>query len=262
MTRTEVVEGIATAMRHCGAAGNPPVLGVHGFAADMSVWMLLEPALGTQVSLTLIDLPAHGASAAMVPEGGLSGFAAHLAGVMDISSPSSVWILAHSFGAAVALRAAALRRAQVAGLILIAPAGLGTPVNPDFVAELCAAPDARVTRTILGQMLARPTLVTPAMAEGVFAQVQDPRRGAALRQVADMLPGLDAALAPDLPHLADLPIHVIRGALDPIIAPDNPLPASLAMAKLHMIENAGHLPQLEAPRPTLAAIRAAIGLPQ
>lgn len=262
MTPGVGVDGIATAMRHCGETGNTPVLAVHGFAADMSVWMLLEPALGTQVSLTLIDLPAHGASAAMVPEGGLSGYGAHLAAVLELCGPSPVWVLAHSFGAAVALRAAALKRQQVAGLILIAPAGLGAPVNPDFIADLCAAPDARVTRTILGQMLARPTMVTSAMAEAVFAQLQHPQRGAALRQVAELLPGLDAALAPDLPHLADLPIHVIRGALDPIIAPTTPLPALWVRAKLHIIENAGHLPQFEAPRPTLAAIRAAIGLPQ
>jgi pimeloyl-ACP methyl ester carboxylesterase len=112
----------------------------------------------------------------------------------------------------------------------------------------------------LGRMLTRPAMITPAMAQGVLAQMQDPERGAALRGVAALLPELDATLAPHLPALAPLPIHILHGAQDAIIIPDAPLPAALAHAPRHLIAGGGHLPQLEAAPATIALIRAALGL--
>ena len=252
------VLGLATSLRRTGKADGPSVLAVHGFAADSAVWMLTEPALRADVALALVDLPGHGASGPDLPDGGLDGFGAHLAAVMA-DLPAPVWLLAHSFGAAVALRAAAMVPDRVAGLVLIAPAGLGGPVDPGFVASLLDAPDADAMRAALGRMLVRPAMITPAMAQGVLAQVRDPARGAALRGVAALLPGLSDALAPHLPALAPLPIHILHGAQDGIIAP-GAVPDCWPQAHHHIIPGAGHLPQLEAPAPTLAAIRAALGL--
>ena len=257
MTQT-LHHGIATHLRQTGRADGVPVLAVHGFAADQSVWMLAEPALRADCALTLLDLPGHGASAAVLPDGGLDGFGAHLAAVLDGLAPH--WLLAHSFGAAVALRAASLRPDRVAGLILIAPAGLGADVAADFVQDLCTAPDASAMRATLGRMLTRPAMITPAMAQGVLAQIQDPARGAALRGVAALLPELTTALAPHLPAMAHLPIHILHGAQDGIIAPDAPLPVLWPHAQRHLIAGAGHLPQLEAAPTTLPLIRAALGL--
>ena len=248
----------AVALRRSGPQQGVAVLAVHGFAADSSVWMLVEPALKDDVALGLIDLPGHGRAAPVVPDG-LDGFAVHLAGALA-GQGAPVWLLAHSFGAAVAMRAAALVPEDVAGLILIAPAGLGQAVAPDFIAALLAAQDADAMRAALGQMLTRPAMITPAMAQGVLAQMQHPERGAALRAVAAMLPGLTDALAPHLPALAPLPIHVISGTADRIIAPPAALPACWPDARNHVIEGAGHLPQLEAARPTITIIRTALGL--
>jgi pyruvate dehydrogenase E2 component (dihydrolipoamide acetyltransferase) len=258
MIERPVFHGIATHLRQTGRPDGLPVLAVHGFAADQSVWMLVEPALQAECALTLLDLPAHGGSAPVLPDGGLDGFGAHLAAVLDGLGPH--WLLAHSFGAAVALRAASLRPDRVAGLILIAPAGLGAGVAPDFVRDLCAAPDAASMRASLGRMLTRPAMITPAMAQGVLAQMQDTERGAALRGVAALLPDLGAALAPHLPALAPLPIQILHGAQDAIIAPDTPLPACWPHAQRHLIASAGHLPQLETAPATIALIRAALGL--
>lgn len=260
MTARALHDGIATHLRQTGNPDGVRVVAVHGFAADSSVWMLVEPALRAQCALTLVDLPGHGESASVVPGAGLDGFGRHLASVLEAVGPAPVWLLGHSFGAAVALRAASLRPGHVAGLILIAPAGLQAPVNADFVRALCEAPDATRMRAALGQMLARPEMVTPAMAESVLAQMQDPARGAALRAVAGLLVDLPAALAPHLPHLAALPIHVLRGGDDRIIAPDVPLPAIWPRVSAHAIARAGHLPQLEAPGPTIGLLKTALGL--
>lgn len=260
MSARPVYQGVATALRHTGHADGVPILAVHGFAADMSVWMLTEPALREDTALTLLDLPGHGRSAPILPDGGLDGFGAHLAAVLDGLGPRPVWLLAHSFGAAVAMRAAAMVRERVAGLFLIAPAGVGAPVDQAFVENLCNAPDATTLRNVLGRMLTRPAMITPAMAEGVFAQFQDSARGAVLRQVADLLPGLDAALAPHLAALAHLPIHVLRGAQDRIISSHITLPDCWPGVVVHDVEKAGHLPQLEAPGATLAALRVALGI--
>ena len=261
MSAQPVFHGIPTALRQSGRADGVPCLAVHGFAADMSVWMLVEPALRETCTLTMLDLPGHGATAPVLPTGGLDGFGAHLSAVLDSLTLGPVWLLAHSFGAAVAIRAAALDPSRVAGVLLIAPAGLGAEVDADFVNDLCAAADATTMRATLGRMLSRPGMITPAMAQSVFVQMQDPERGAALRSVAALLPGLQAALAPDLAAMAHLPVHIIRGTSDAIIAPDAALPDCWQRASLHQIDGAGHLPQLESPASTLAAIRAAMGVP-
>ncbi|MFN4057885.1 MAG: alpha/beta fold hydrolase [Roseinatronobacter sp.] len=260
MTPRPVHHGIATHLRQTGRADGVPVLAVHGFAADMAVWMLVEPALRETCALTLVDLPGHGGSDPMLPEGGIDGFGAHLAAILDTLGPRPHWLLAHSFGAAVALRAASLRPERVAGLILLAPAGLSASVAPDFVRALCNAPDASAMRAILGRMLTRPAMITPAMAQAVLAQMQDPARGAALRDVAALLPDFAAALAPHLPTLAHLPIHILRGTQDTIIDPTAPLPDIWPNARAHDIAGAGHLPQLEAAGHTLAVLKSALGI--
>ncbi len=261
MNKRAVFHGIATALRQAGPQGGPQVLAIHGFAADMSVWMLAEPALRTDLALTLVDLPGHGASAPQLPTDGLDGFGLNLAAILDALAPRPVWLMAHSFGAAVAMRAASLRAERLSGLILIAPAGLGAAVDPNFLSAICNASDADSMRDVLGRMVARPALITPAMARRVFVQMQDPARGAALRAVAAILPDLDAQLAPHLPQLGTLPIHIIRGTEDAIIASDPVLPAAWSEAQLHLITGAGHLPQLEAATPTLVKIRAILGQP-
>lgn len=260
MTDLPIFHGIVTALRQTGQANGTPVLATHGFAADMSVWMLTEPGLRDSVALTLMDLPGHGRSAPSIPPDGLDGFARHILAVVDGLGPRPVWLLAHSFGAAVAFRAAAMNPACVAGLILIAPAGIGAPVDPEFVDALCTAPDADTMRAALGRTLSRPQMITPAMADGLLAQMQDPARGAALRATSALLPRLDAELAPHLPALAGLPIHIIRGTADGIIAPDTSLPSCWRHAIAHRIEGVGHLPHLEAAGPTLRAIRTALAL--
>jgi pyruvate dehydrogenase E2 component (dihydrolipoamide acetyltransferase) len=261
MTGLQVFNGIATALRQSGRSDGVRVLALHGFAADMSVWMLAEPGLGDAAALTLMDLPGHGRSAPALPDGALDGLGRHLVEVLDSIGQQPVWLLAHSFGAAVAMHAAALDPSRVAGLILISPAGAGAPVNPGFVQALCTAPDATAMRAALGQMLARPAMITPAMAQAVLEQMQDVHRGAALRTIAALLPDLDEALAPHLPALAALPIHVIRGGADSIISPDTDLPACWPDAVAHRIDGAGHLPQLEAAGPTLSAIQTALASP-
>jgi pyruvate dehydrogenase E2 component (dihydrolipoamide acetyltransferase) len=258
MSDRPVLHGIATALRRIGPADAPPVLAVHGLAGDMSVWMLVEPGMRERFATSFLDLPGHGASDPQIPAAGLDGFALHLRATIDHVSPRPAWLIAHSFGAAVATRAASLAPERVAGLVLIAPAGLGAPADPGVLHALTNATDIPTMRAALGRMLARPAMITPAMAEGVLARMKDAERGAALRAVAALLPGLDAALAPHLPALAGLPIHVIRGEADPIIAPDHPLPACWPQAVAHGIANAGHLPQLETPGPALHAIMTAL----
>lgn len=245
------IAGRPTRLRRVAREGAPEreAVLIHGFGADMGVWLMTEPALARHARLTLYDLPGHGGTGLALAQGDLAEFSGHLAALLDAQGLARPHLIAHSFGAAVALHLAATRPGRVSGLSLIAPAGLGAPVDAGFLRDLPAADTPEAMRAVLGRMLARPERMTPAMAADVLAALNRPGAREALAQVAALIPTLTATLAPLLPAL-DLPVHVLRGAADAIV-PDAPLPFPV-----QVIPGAGHLPQLEAPAAVNAALAA------
>jgi len=122
--------GIELAYRVTGSG--PPVVLVHGVAADGATFRLLEKQLADRFTVVTVDRRGRCGS----PDGdaySLEGEFDDLAAVVD-ALPEPAVVFGHSFGANVAL-GASLRSANVAKLVLYEPGRRGD-VEPALQAEL------------------------------------------------------------------------------------------------------------------------------
>lgn len=110
-----------------GAAG-PPLLWVHGYTLDSSLWRQLWQLLPGYGHVGL-DLPGHGGSRAYRPGDDLSGAARAVRQAADAVGAQDV--VAMSFGATVTLLAAAADPDRFRALVLAAPALPGGPEDQD-----------------------------------------------------------------------------------------------------------------------------------
>jgi pimeloyl-ACP methyl ester carboxylesterase len=110
--------GIKLSYRQDGAG--PDVVLIHGVAGNMAVWYLcgLVRALSQHFRVTAYDLRGHGYSES-TPTGYTSrDMADDLLGMLRELRLKRVYLLGHSFGAAVALQAAIAEPDTVAGIVL------------------------------------------------------------------------------------------------------------------------------------------------
>src|SRR5690349_11057401 len=89
-----------------GGEGIPVVL-VHGFAEDHSVWEHQQPALERSFRTITLDLPGSGSSSA-VPDYGMENLARSILNVLDRESITKCVLIGHSMGGYASLAFAEL----------------------------------------------------------------------------------------------------------------------------------------------------------
>jgi pimeloyl-[acyl-carrier protein] methyl ester esterase len=201
----------------------PPLVMLHGWALHSGVWDAVRARLARRRTLHLIDLPGHGANAAVAPAAGIAGLATQL---LAVAPPRAQW-LGWSLGGQAALAAALAAPARVAALILVA----STPrfvQAPDWPA---AQTEAAVARFEAGLRSDRERIVRDFLALQVLG---DERAQATLHALRDRVLGgaapSAAALAQGLAvlHATDLreaarglvpPLLGISGAMDRLTPP-------------------------------------------
>lgn len=104
------------------AGRGPDVVLIHGLASNLAFWYLaILPALSRDFRVTAYDLRGHGRSE--MPSSGYTSthMANDLDGLLAHLEVERAHLVAHSFGAAVALQEAVLRPERVASLTLADP---------------------------------------------------------------------------------------------------------------------------------------------
>lgn len=236
------------AFRTLGGTG-PDCLLIHGFGSDRLSWLGNTPALQPVAKVHALDLPGHGESGLEVGDGTLTSFAEQIAAVMDAHNLPAVHIVAHSLGSGIGLMLAARRPDLVASLALIAPAGLGSGVNAEFLKAYPEATDADTVMSLLRQLVVRPQLMGKQIAQRVLDQLARPGARQALRRIASQLSASEDAIHREAMTVAarGIPRLVLWGAEDRI----NPIDQSrLARfgGEQHVIAATGHLPHIENPK--------------
>ena len=240
--------------------GTPVVL-VHGFPFDRSIWRAQLEGLSSDARVIAIDLPGFGGSQPLGDgEATIDGYADAIARWAGETGLDRLVIVGHSMGGYVALAFARRHVEMLAGLGLVC-----TRPGPDTE----QARQGRYTmienvrekgpQAVVDAML--PRLLSPRTREERPA-VEEQTRQVMLRQGSEGIIAALQAMAsrPDSsPILAriEAPTAVIGGADDAIIpgSDEDLMAATIPGATRLRIDGAGHMPMLEQPERLTEALR-------
>ena len=227
------------------------ILFLHGFSADSATWAAIAAGLARDgVRVIAADLPGHGSTAIEAPT--FEAVCDATAAFVQALNLQGAQVAAHSMGAATAIRLTAEGRLRPAALTLLAPAGLGGEIDADFVRGMATV----TTGGALAHLLRRLALRAPTMSRTQLdAMAQEFAKGR-LRQLADALApagrqGVDVVA--DLATIA-VPVQLIWGLADRVL-PWTQVAAAPSRCAIHLIADAGHMPQWDRPQDVAALLK-------
>ena len=263
--RRMTVNGVSLAVDVRGEPDDPPVLFVHGFPLDRTLWTPVMEALGGTYRIAP-DLRGFGLSDAPDLGYSMATYADDLIALLDSLGVERAVVCGLSMGGYIALELARRSPERFAGLVL-----MDTRAEPD-------SPEARRGRDATAQQV-RDRGAAP-IAESMMGQllsdrtpsvVADRVRATIMRTPAAGLIGALGAMRdrPDstglLSALGEVPTLVVVGEDDPITPPANArdLANAIPGARLEVVSGAAHLPPLEQPKATARLLAEFIaGLPR
>ncbi|QWK80554.1 acetoin dehydrogenase dihydrolipoyllysine-residue acetyltransferase subunit [Ochrobactrum sp. BTU1] len=223
------------------------VVFLHGFGADRSSWRQVTALLPSEYETIALDLPAHGDELRKAPTS-LDDIVFDVSDRLEAIGIERAHIVGHSLGGAVALGLTSLGRASIRSATLLAPGGLGPEININFINGLTRSTTEESLERWLNLMVGDAANLPKGFARAALRQMQT-------NGLQDGLRVLAQAIFPDgtqafnkLPALQklEIPARIIWGRADQIIPPShvNRVPGQIAT---HLLDNIGHVPQLEAP---------------
>ncbi len=113
-------------IRHADTSA-PRVLLLHGWGCDSTTFSFIEGALCERMTVVTLDFPGHGKSAEPPEPWGVLEYALQVREMLRQEGIASVHIVAHSFGARVALMLAAKYPELVQKMVITGGAGIKKP---------------------------------------------------------------------------------------------------------------------------------------
>ncbi len=241
------LKGLSIAYERRGR-GTPLVL-LHGFPLDHSIWEPLIPLLEKKADVILPDLRGFGGSDISTADYRLDDVAGDIVLLLDQLKVDRALIVGHSMGGYVALTLAHSHPERVAGLGLVASqARADTP-------ERKASRYQEAEQILVNGV----TDVASWMSTRLTAdhKLQSKLKKLILRQSPQGLAGALKAMAdradstPYLPEFT-FPVAIVHGLNDNLVPVDRAreIQASFKNGTLLEIEGAGHMPMMEAPQST------------
>ena len=233
--------------------GKPLVL-VHGYPLDHSIWKSIMPLLENDFDLIMPDLRGFGQSGVVDGPNLMSDFAEDIATLLDYLKIDKTYIAGHSMGGYVSLAFVRKFSNRVAGLGLLA-----SQVLPD-------TPEKKATRSLEADhiLIHGVREVAESMSKKLTADVglQATLKNLILRQKPEGLAGALKAIAErpdssDLLGIMDFPVTIIHGLDDKIIPVDRAreVQNKVKRGTLWEVEETGHMPMMEAPKITADALK-------
>jgi pimeloyl-ACP methyl ester carboxylesterase len=237
--------------------GGAPVVFCHGTPWSSRLWAPAAQALSGDYTTYLWDMPGYGESSkdpehsvALDVQGEL------LHDLLEHWELDAAHVVAHDYGGAVALRAHLLHGSPFASLALVDVVALA-PWGSDFFrlvrdhAEVFMAVPAAIHEGIVRAYIAGASHggLTPEQADMLVAPwVGETGQAAFYRQIAEADERYTDEIEPLYPAI-DLPVLVAWGIEDTWIPVDRAhrLASLIPGARLELIEDAGHLIQLDQP---------------
>jgi len=232
------VDGCRTRLRRGGAGA--PLVYLHG-ASGAPVVMPFMEKLARRFDVLVPEHPGYG----------LSGEPEWLENIHDMAyfyldflkelNLEDAVIVGSSMGGWIALEMAVRDTSRISSLVLVSPAGIAAPgVQP---ADIFLMPPEEVIKNLFfDEKLAQARLAQP---EDIDISLKNRHTTARLAWE----PRLHDPCLPKWLHRIEVPVKIIWGREDRILPVEmlNELKRLMPNAQAHIVENAGHLPQAEAP---------------
>jgi pimeloyl-ACP methyl ester carboxylesterase len=232
-----------------GPEDAPPLLLLHGLGDSLAGWSQLAGPLSRRHRLHLIDLPGHGLSH-RPPDWKLRTLVDAVASyARDLRDPI---LLGHSLGGWIALRLAIAQAVRPRAIVLVNPAG-ATLTREEWAPfrALVSARDREGVQRYFDRAFYRPPLLLRLFpSEIVKAMWAECSQG-----ILDAVEEADFLRPAELDGLRT-PVRLLWGTSDRML-PDGTLDffrRALPRAEILLLEKAGHLPHLEAPRALARAL--------
>jgi 3-oxoadipate enol-lactonase len=231
-----------------------PLMLIHGYPLDHSIWNPVLPLLENDFDLILPDLRGFGQSGSIPAQYSLSDMAADLAALLEQLKIEKAVIAGHSMGGYIALAFARAYPKRLLGLGLVASQPLAD--TPEKKAarlkeadHVLASGVREVAEGMAAKLTADPDLQTKLMK--LMLQQRPEGVAGALFAMADRDDSTDI-----LPRF-DFPVAIIHGLADKIIPIERAreVKALVKDGSLVAIADVGHMPMMEAPQVTAEALQ-------
>lgn len=246
-------QGLVLAYERRGSGTTPLVL-IHGYPLDHSIWNETAALLEADFDLILPDVRGYGESAATKEFYSMQDLAADLAALLDSLGLEQTTLAGHSMGGYIALAFAQAFPQRVNGLALISSQAAGdTPERKEGRYKTTAD----VTEKGVG-------LVAAAMTDKLSSNtnVRDFVRALMERQKVDGVTGALKAMAERVDMTSFIasfqpPLVLLHGDADELISMDRAKEIKALVPTAHLVELAGvgHMPMMEAPQQTATALK-------
>lgn len=239
-----------------GRDSAPTMLLLHGHMAHTIAFRRVWARLAQHFQLIALDLPGHGEDnsfRAPQVQPTMDSLEAWLLDLLNILPPARIYLVGHSLGASLALRAAQRAPHRFHSVTLTSP-GFCVRVPPGAATLLDLLPAHLASRAITKRGL---RVLEPFRWQGApmsadeldayLKPLQDlDRLGFSLRLGADLL---RCACTPDALEPLSLPAQLIFGGRDTVVALDQAeaITHNLHAARLDIIPTAGHSPPEDTP---------------
>jgi len=229
--------------------GDSVVLLLHGFGGDLDNWMFNLDSLAEKHRVLALDLPGHGQSVKTNVDPSLSGMATFVRKFLDVLSVSSVHVVGHSMGGAIAMQLASDSPETVKSLGLICSAGLGPDINSDYLRGFVEAQTHQELKLVLQQLFADESLVNLQLVNDILNYKRIDGVEATLNALSETLISAgEQTFLTDNIVASGIPVLVIWGKQDriiPVSHAQNFSAAGGSCVEVEIFDSAGHMVQME-----------------
>jgi pimeloyl-ACP methyl ester carboxylesterase len=235
------VDGCRTHLRRGGRG--KPLLYLHGASGAPVILPFMEK-LAARFDVLVPEHPGYGLSDEPEWLENIHDVAYFYLDFLRKLNLSAVSVVGSSMGGWIAMEMAVRDTSRIASLVLVSPAGISAPgVEP---ADIFLMPPEEVIRNLFfDQKLAEARLAEPMTPEALDLALKNRHTTARLAWE----PRLHDPFLPKWLHRIDVPVKLIWGEHDRILPSAFAKEFSRLMpkAEIHIIKDAGHLPQAEKP---------------